>query len=265
MRFSTWLTALKQRWIKPVGQAKIPEQQLNAWYRTELGEALYRTECGVLAPMLSAGYHPFLVQIDGGLYRPLFDVRKTKNKVAAILARHDNRAVCPVIQSDPEHLALQASSVDMLILHHVMEYSENPHRILREAVQALRPGGQLMIMGFNPFGFWGVSRIFRRHRPMPWAGQFISANRVADWCRLLDCEPLNTQYYYHWPPMTQASWKRRVRFLNALIRNVLPIAGAGYLLVVRKNQLEMLHDHRWSPALFMKDKVMTKRRGQVTQ
>lgn len=259
-RVRQWL----HRWRAKPPVPRHRELQLSHWYRTELGEALYKTERDVVAPVLAQSYHPFIVQVDGGLHRPLFDAYKCRSKAAVLVSRYENQAVCPAIQSDPEHLALLPESVDLMILHHVIEYTEHPHRALREAVQALRPGGQLVIVGFNPYGFWGIARLLRRQSQIPWSGQFLSAHRVADWCTLLDCNPEQTTYYYHWPPMMQASWKRRVRLLNAFFRVVLPMTGAGYMLVVRKNQVELLHDRQWRGAFFMQDKVMTSQREQVS-
>ncbi|WLD59348.1 class I SAM-dependent methyltransferase [Salinispirillum sp. LH 10-3-1] len=264
MSVSQWYKKWLQWWRPAPLQPHAREVQLNRWYRTELGEALYRTERDMVAPVLAQGYHPFIVQVDGGLYRPLFDAQKCRSKAAVLISRYENNAVCPTVQSDPEHLALLPETVDMMIMHHVIEYAQNPHRVLREAVQALRPGGQLIVMGFNPYGFWGLARLLRRQSQVPWVGRFVSARRVADWCTLLDCDEEQTAYYYHWPPMTQASWKRRVRLLNAFFRVVMPMTGAGYMLVVRKNQVELLHDHKWKPAFFMQDKVMTTQREQVT-
>ncbi|MEX0584534.1 MAG: class I SAM-dependent methyltransferase [Natronospirillum sp.] len=268
-RSSNTLSARLKRWWRPhpVAPSK-RESALHDWYRTELGRSLAAAERERVMQVLDNGYHPFVVQLDVGLHQPLFCAEELKCKSSLLISRYENVADCPVAQADLEHLPLQPDSVDTLIVHHALEYADQPHRVLREAVQALRPGGHLTVFGFNPYGFWGWVRwLHWRRQPLPWAGEFLSLSRVADWCELLDCGAVQKECFYYWPPLSRSHLSgvhsHRGRLIGRLLRKALPILGGVYVLVVRKNQLEMLGGHRWQPAFFLKGKVMSKHSEQA--
>lgn len=244
-----------------------PEQQertLNAWYHSALGRSLHAAERAVVDTALNHAYHPFVVQLDVGLHEPLFDPEELKCKSTLMLSRCSDLPSWPSACADLEYLPLQPDTVDCLIVHHALDFVSNPHRVLRESVQALRPGGHLILVGFNPYGFWGWSRLWRWSRKRrPWEGRFLSLPRLVDWCELLDCGEIERTYCYHWPPLAHAGWKRRARRLNLFIRRYLPVLGGSYVLVVRKNQLELLNNSSWQPAIFFKGQVVGRDRGHA--
>ena len=244
-----------------------PEQQeraLNNWYQSELGRSLHAAERAVVDTSLNNGYHPFVVQLDVGLHEPLFDPDELKCKSSLVISRSIGPPSWPSACADLEYLPLLPDTVDCMLIHHALDFAEHPHRVLREAVQALRPGGHLILVGFNPYGFWGWSRLWRwGRRRRPWEGRFLSLPRLSDWCELLDCGEISRTYCYHWPPLNKARWKRRGRRLNLFIRRYLPAFGGAYVLVLRKNQVEMLNNPGWQPAFFLKGGVMGHNGGQA--
>jgi SAM-dependent methyltransferase len=62
------------------------------------------------------------------------------------------------LYADPAYLPFAENSIDLIVLPHVLEFSDNPHPILREAYRVLRPEGQVVLSGFNPFSLWGIKR-----------------------------------------------------------------------------------------------------------
>ena len=53
-------------------------------------------------------------------------------------------------------LPFASQSIDLVVLPHVLEFSKEPHQILREVERVLIPEGQVIICGFNPVSMWGV-------------------------------------------------------------------------------------------------------------
>ena len=51
---------------------------------------------------------------------------------------------------DMYHLALPARSVDLVVLHQVLHFADDPVAVLREVVRVLRPGGRLLLVDFAP-------------------------------------------------------------------------------------------------------------------
>ena len=77
-------------------------------------------------------------------------------------------------------------SMHLVILHHALEFTKEPHRLLREACQATAPGGRLVIVGFNTRSLWnpirllatGKDRILRK-------AHFYTPSGLTDWLALL--------------------------------------------------------------------------------
>ncbi|HRE21400.1 MAG TPA: metalloregulator ArsR/SmtB family transcription factor [Rhabdaerophilum sp.] len=55
-------------------------------------------------------------------------------------------------QGDAYALPSDLSSFDLVILHQVLHYLDDPARAVREAARALRPGGRLLVVDFAPHG-----------------------------------------------------------------------------------------------------------------
>src|SRR5471030_2281378 len=79
-------------------------------------------------------------------------------------------------------LPIASNSIDLLLLPHVLEFSVNPHQILREVQRILMPEGHAVIVCFNPRSLWGLRRAFSRTPDVyPWDGHFIALPRLKDW------------------------------------------------------------------------------------
>ncbi|MDP3122983.1 MAG: methyltransferase domain-containing protein, partial [Thiobacillus sp.] len=90
------------------------------------------------------------------------------------------------VRADPMFLPFESQSLDLLLLPHVLEFSSNPHQVLREAERVLRPEGRLVLAGFNPRSLWGLARVMQGgERGYPWNGNFLNISRVKDWMALL--------------------------------------------------------------------------------
>ena len=61
---------------------------------------------------------------------------------------------------DSAALAWAGQSLDFLLMPHSHEYSRRPDVALIEAARVLRPGGRLVISGFNLGSLWGMSGWF---------------------------------------------------------------------------------------------------------
>ena len=65
------------------------------------------------------------------------------------------------VLADPHWLPFPENSLDLVVLPHALEFSADPHQLLREVHRAMRPDGQLVIAGFNPFSLFGAQALFR--------------------------------------------------------------------------------------------------------
>ena len=53
-------------------------------------------------------------------------------------------------------LPFAANSLDLVVLPHALELSEDPHATLREVERVLVPEGRVVICGLNPASLWGM-------------------------------------------------------------------------------------------------------------
>ena len=132
-------------------------------------------------------------------------------------------------------LPIASNSIDLLLLPHVLEFSVNPHQILREVQRILMPEGHAVIVCFNPRSLWGLRRAFNRTPDVyPWDGHFIALPRLKDWLALLELEITGGRMGCYVPPFAQSKWIQRFRFMEAAGDRWWPIAGGVYFLQVVK-------------------------------
>jgi SAM-dependent methyltransferase len=135
------------------------------------------------------------------------------------------------LQADACALPIQTASADLVVLPHALEFSGNPHQVLREVSRILMPEGHVVISGFNPWSLWGASRTGkRRRRSAPWSGQFINLPRLKDWMALLGFELAAGRMACYVPPLSSEKWLRRWRFMEAAGDRWWPFAGGVYFL-----------------------------------
>lgn len=206
------------------------EAALSRWYHhTMLGQRLIASERDLVARGLAGRFGSHLLQLDSGLHEPLFEQRLYG--CGTLVCQLENRAPCPVVRADAEALPFEPESIDALVMHHTLDQCDNPYQAVREAALALRPGGLLVIVGFNPFSAWGLRALLSRAQAGIWRSRFIRSGRVADWMQVLDFELERHEKHLFFPPHQQPGWMRHLGFLGRLQRRLLPGTGAVYLLV----------------------------------
>ncbi len=143
---------------------------------------------------------------------------------------------CSLI-AEPWQLPLASQSIDLLVLPHVLEFSSQPHQILREAERVLIPEGSIVISGFNPLSLWGLNRALRLDkREYPWNGKFIGLLRLKDWLALLGFELNGGRFGCYAPPFLHRNWIERPSFIEHAGARWWPIVGAVYVVrAVKRN------------------------------
>lgn len=158
----------------------------------------------------------------------------------------DVRLICTELPFDGD-------SLDLLLIPHVLEFSEQPHQVLREAARALRPEGNLIISGFNPRSLWGLHRALNRREGYPWQGNFIALPRLKDWLALLDFEVVGGRFAAYAPPFHQAKWLERFAFMEAAGDRWWAVRGGVYFLHAIKRVHGMrLIKPKWNEGLVSK-------------
>lgn len=141
---------------------------------------------------------------------------------------------------DIDELPLQTHSVDVCLLSHALEFSIDPHHVVREASRALIPNGYLVITGFNPVSLAGLNRFLPyRRQNSPWNQEFFSPMRIKDWLHLMGFEILADQRCLP----SSLTGKLTEQSLNNPLHNFanryLTPFGSIYILIAKKRVLPL--------------------------
>lgn len=209
---------------------------LPEWLRTTLGQSLIGAEYECLENLLNGYFGPVAVQIGEREFESFVKLSDAVFAYTASMEAPEGPDPATDLRCVPEQLPFEAKSVGLVVLPHVLEFSDYPHQILREVERVLMPEGHVVVLGFNPFSLWGVAGLFGRRR-MPWNGQFSSLTRVKDWLKLLNFELVAGRMIYHRPPVQSDRIRRRLRFLESAGDRWWPLGGAVYAVVARKREI----------------------------
>lgn len=135
------------------------------------------------------------------------------------------------VQANEHELPFATASLDLVLLPHVLEFSKQPHQVLREVERVLVPEGSVIVSGLNPLSLWGLRRFGARGGgDFPWQGQYRSAMRIKDWLTLLGFEVQAGRFGCYAPAVSSSKWLERWRILDRAGARWWPVCGAGYML-----------------------------------
>jgi SAM-dependent methyltransferase len=171
--------------------------ELESWYGQEHGKyALQQTRERLQAHLDTAfGYH--ILQVG-----PLRNSRlTTDSRINHQIYAGPRSGPGVGLLCESHELPLDSDSVDVIVAHHCIEFSDNPHQVLRELQRVLTPQGQLLLVGFNPLSirglYTGARGLLRRS---PWHNHHrVGERRLNDWLRLVGCVPTSRSFVYSIP------------------------------------------------------------------
>lgn len=143
------------------------------------------------------------------------------------------------VQANAHQLPIVANSIDLFLLPHVLEFSQYPHEILREAERVLVPEGHLMITGFNPVSLWGGRKIIKSTMTDVQDPKMLSLLRLKDWLALLGFEVTVGRMACYAPPFRTAALIDKFAFMDKAGDRWWPILGGMYFVVAKKRVVGM--------------------------
>lgn len=211
----------------------IDEQSVHDWFEQSLGRSLQANEVDRLRPVLSGLYAVRAVQLGRvGSFDYFSSCDAPSRYVVDTLAS----TVDGNVKALPEALPFDGNSIDLALLPHTLDFSRDPHQVLREVERILVPEGHVVILGFNPVSFFGIKRLLQRRsrRTAPWNANFISLRRIKDWLALMHFDITGGSMMYYRPPLVNPQLLDRLFFLDKMGDRWWPMMAGVYLLVARK-------------------------------
>jgi SAM-dependent methyltransferase len=139
----------------------------------------------------------------------------------------------PVLTDQFEALPFESQSVDLIVLPHVLEFSLDPHQLLREVERVLRPEGRVLVFGLNPFSLWGARHLLNGwwFKPkLPRQTKMIPLSQLRDWLKLLEIEFDRASFGCYRPLIDNEKRLSRMGFFEALGDRFWPVCGAVYCM-----------------------------------
>lgn len=204
-----------QRDLKRLAAVRDAQQQVAAAYFAKVAEgwdllrSLHVAEAAVEAAVLSA--------LDGRKVDALLDLGTGTGRMLELLAPHYHRGIgidssremisvaraklgaagishAQVRLGDIAELDAATAHADVIVIHQVLHYFDDPGRLLAQARQSLAPGGEMLIVDFAPHGLEFL-RTHHAHRRLG-----LSEDQMVGWARSaglavaqLRCFPPDTQ------------------------------------------------------------------------
>jgi SAM-dependent methyltransferase len=160
-------------------------QALADWYASPPGARVALQEREALAALVGDLFGYQLLQL-GELGADMAYLASCPIRRKTLVTHRADAAEASVLVAEARQLPVASDSVDTVILIHTLDFSPDPHQVLREVERVLIAEGRVVVVGFNPFSLWGIWRLFFRWRGVvPWCGHFLSYPRLTDWLTLM--------------------------------------------------------------------------------
>jgi len=247
--------SLKQRLLerRPTPAWSEKAEAFRVWEQSPFGTYLLEVEeqyCKEHLPNMP-GYRAMQLGISEDFFLPKSFQHLHSFRIAATASATGNYSAI----SSFEALPLPSETVDVVVLHHVLEFSGRPHSALNEAARVLIAGGHLVLIGFNPWSLIGLRQwpgILFSTRNVFWHYQAISCSRVLDWLQLLGFQTHTLKFGGFELPVQSVRMLKKMRFMeSAGSRLNLPM-GCFYLIAARKQVLKPI----WKPQpLWLEQKI----------
>lgn len=223
-----------------------PSTEVPAWLETPLGQYVQAREREYIDKTVPDifGYNALQVGLPGVdlLRANRMPLRATVDRAVNV----SSASARVYLRADATELPVVSSSIDLVLLPHALEFSDNPHQILREVERVLVPDGHLVVTCFNPVSLWGMCHTFGKRDAYPWNGRFIHLMRLKDWLALLGFEVAGGAMGCYVPPCTSQKWIDRFKFMESAGDRWWPFGGAvTFLHAIKRVRGMRIITPRW--------------------
>ena len=123
-----------------------------------------------------------MLEVFGGVIKKGMGVDNNRDMLAIARAKLEENQLthCQVRQGDIHNVSLPSESVDLITVHHVLHYLNDPQMVIVESSRLLKTGGHLLVADFAPHDI-EVLREEHAHRRLGFSDQ-----EITHWCENTD-------------------------------------------------------------------------------
>jgi len=174
------------------------QQSAVRWLYSSAGQVYMRAEQRAIDRLLRPVFGVHLLQMGILQQTRLFQASQINHCFA--LAPQATAGGVYAALSDYTDLPLEQHSIDCLLIHHVLEFADDPHAILREAARVVRPEGVIVVVLFNPWSLLGLQqKLFGKWQKKTWTMASPGSSKLSDWLQLLDFSVESVDHCWHLP------------------------------------------------------------------
>jgi SAM-dependent methyltransferase len=207
-------------------------QQWNHWLNQFLGASVLDVEQKLLSQSLATRYGNYALLMGVPYQAVLLKPSLMLNNISISPLINKNKSI-PQIESDFYELPIIPGSIDLVILPHLLEFVDNPQKLLAEACRLVKPEGNIIIFGFNPLSLWGLKKYLVKNKNIPWMANFIRANLIKKWLKLADFELMEQNMLLFRPPLPHPRLYQKLKCLEWLGNKLYTPLGGIYALTAK--------------------------------
>ena len=119
-----------------------------------------------------------MLEVFGGVIEKGMGIDNNRDMLAIARAKLEENQLthCQVRQGDIHNVSLPSDSVDLITVHHVLHFLNDPQMVIAESSRLLKPGGHLLVVDFAPHNI-ELLREEHAHRRLGFSDQDIT-----HWC-----------------------------------------------------------------------------------
>ena len=224
--------------VKPMDETC---EEVAEWFETPIGEYQLDAENRLISEQLSNlfGYHFMQLSICDNVNFAKSSRINHCFSLSPCSCRIENSPYNVQAISQFDALPFEDEQIDVTVLHHVLEFSENPHQVLKEAARVTLPRGYILIVGFNPLSLDGVLHRFGRlfsGRPI-WKRHSLNIRRMKDWLEFLDFSCVDVRYASYNLSINNSSYLAKSGFIDRLLGGKKMPFGSSYCMLARKDKV----------------------------
>jgi len=240
------------------------------WQNSAYGKEFFNTEINILKKNLKNIFGFHLLQIGAeklDYLENLEDKLKINHRIVLSDNLSDkmpqNSSFKSTLYTKDNEIPLASETIDAVLISHGLEQSTDPHGLLREVDRILLPEGYMIILGFNPWSFWGlrkgltVKKTSDMELDFPWdtKGKWFSSARICDWLSLLNYKIDFKKHYFYRPCIDNPNILKYTAGFE-MVGKIIPLGAAGFCIVAIKKQVafELLRP-KWQSELSLVGKA----------